>query len=425
MQLLEIPVPVLNVAVDADTLPLRRLGDGLRQSQGLSPGARLRQLIDAGLDDLPRPGHGSTVARWRMLGLVASDDLALAKLYESHTDARAILAELEPLGSMRGPKPAAAPVLTEVVAPADLPSQSGQSGLSDGALGAAAASSGVSGTGGGGGGGGVGSSGASVSVSPAYAVWAAEAPDARVDASRAADGRVVLQGRKAWCSGASDVQRALLTVWMSDGSGPWLADVDLRQRGVHRDDSAWAAVGMAGTGTASVSFDQVPARLLGREGAYLHRPGFWQGGAGVAACWHGALEALAEALRLATSIRQGEAWHLQLAMGQVDALLSANAALLREAAAWIDRHPGADARAWTLRVRTATDETAQQVIRAVTQALGPGPFCRHAHLARLMADLPVFLRQSHGDRDLAALGALSVQAEDIDAAGARVQPWRL
>ncbi len=398
MQLLEVPVPVLNASVDADTLPLRRLGDGLRLSQGQSPGARLRQLIDAGLDDLPRPGQGSTLVRWRMLGLVASDDLALAKLYESHTDARAILSELESVGATRGPRVAAAPVLTEVVPAADLQSPSMQAGVAA-------------------------QGGGPAPVPPAYAVWAAEAPDARVEAARAADGRVVLTGRKAWCSGASDVQRALLTVWMSDGSGPWLADVDLRQQGVHRDDSAWAAVGMAATGTASVTFDQVPARLLGREGAYLHRPGFWQGGAGIAACWHGALEALAEALRLATSLRQGEAWHLQLAMGQVDALLSANAALLREAAAWIDRHPGAEARAWTLRVRTATDETAQLVIRAVTQALGPGPFCRHAHLARLMADLPVFLRQSHGDRDLAALGALSVLADEAEPSGA--QPWRL
>lgn len=407
MQLLEVPVPVLNASVDADTLVLRRLGDAIRSSQGLNPGMRLRQLIDAGLDDLPRPGQGSTLVRWRMLGQVASDDLALAKLYESHTDARAILSELESVGAMRGPRVGAAPVLTEVVPATDLQSPSMQSGV-------AAQEGSATGSRG---------SAALAAVPPAYAVWAAEAPDARVEAARAADGRVVLTGRKAWCSGASDVQRALLTVWMSDGSGPWLADVDLRQRGVQRDDSAWAAVGMAATGTASVSFDQVPARLLGREGAYLHRPGFWQGGAGVAACWHGALEALAEALRLATSLRQGEAWHLQLAMGQVDALLSANAALLREAAAWIDRHPDADARAWTLRVRTATDETAQQVIRAVTQALGPGPFCRHAHLARLMADLPVFLRQSHGDRDLAALGALSVLADDAEPSGA--QPWRL
>jgi hypothetical protein len=397
MQLLDVPVPVLDASVDADGLAPRRLGDWLRQSQGMSPAARLRQLINAGLDLLPGPGQGRTLQRWRMLARVAADDLALAKLYESHTDALAILAELEPAGPAHGSRMAAvAPVLTDVVPEADL--------VSDARLNGHFQTS-------------------STVTPPAYAVWAAEAPDARVTVTRTEEGRVLLSGRKAWCSGAADVERALLTSWMPDGSGPWLADVDLHQPGVRIDDTAWAAVGMAGTGTATVSFEDVPARLLGDAAGYLHRPGFWQGGAGIAACWHGALESLAEALRLATSLRQGEAWHLQLALGQVDGLLSANAATLREAASWMDRHPQADARAWTLRVRTATDETAQRVIRSVSRALGPGPFCRHAHLARLLADLPVFLRQSHGDRDLAALGALASAADEDGTSGD--QPWRL
>ncbi len=32
------------------------------------------------------------------------------------------------------------------------------------------------------------------------------------------------------------------------------------------------------------------------------------------------------------------------------------------------------------------------------------PFCRSSHFARLSADLPVYLRQSHAERDLAELG---------------------
>ncbi|MCF4998572.1 acyl-CoA dehydrogenase, partial [Pseudomonas syringae] len=33
-------------------------------------------------------------------------------------------------------------------------------------------------------------------------------------------------------------------------------------------------------------------------------------------------------------------------------------------------------------------------------------YCKDRHFARLIADLPVFLRQSHAERDLAALGQL-------------------
>jgi hypothetical protein len=46
----------------------------------------------------------------------------------------------------------------------------------------------------------------------------------------------------------------------------------------------------------------------------------------------------------------------------------------------------------------------------VGHALGASPYCKDAHFAQLAADLPVFLRQSHAERDLAALGDLARHA---------------
>ena len=345
----------------------------------VEPSRRLRALIDAGRAELPLPGRGRTLERWSALATVAAVDLSLVKLFEGHTDAMAILAEVG-VAAPRGPSSAA----------------------------------------------------------PAYGMWAAEPPGARV-VFRALDGNaVVLDGVKAWCSGAAALDRALLTVWPDDGShadqeeGPWLADVDLRQSGVTLDASRWKAVGMADSASASVRFDAVPARLVGPAGFYLSRSGFWQGGIGIAACWHGASCAIANVLmahaRTAALASSGTGtgtgtgssanavgdpgWHRALALGEVDRLLSANAALLREAAAWIDRHPDRDARVWALRTRASSDECAQQVLRAATRAMGAGPLCHEEGFARLAADLPVFIRQCHGDRDLAALGkALSQQAD--------------
>ena len=54
----------------------------------------LADLIDAGLDRLPRPASGQTLARWQRLAQVGAHDLSLVKLFEGHTDALAILAEL-------------------------------------------------------------------------------------------------------------------------------------------------------------------------------------------------------------------------------------------------------------------------------------------------------------------------------------------
>ena len=47
-----------------------------------------------------------------------------------------------------------------------------------------------------------------------------------------------------------------------------------------------------------------------------------------------------------------------------------------------------------------------EVIHHAGRALGATPYCRDQHFARLMADLPVFLRQSHAERDLQRLDQL-------------------
>jgi hypothetical protein len=78
--------------------------------------------------------------------------------------------------------------------------------------------------------------------------------------------------------------------------------------------------------------------------------------------------------------------------------------LLHDAARWIDAHPQGDASEVARRVRLAAAEGATEVLEEVAAALGATPFCTDAAFARAAADLPVFIRQSHGDRDYAALG---------------------
>lgn len=51
----------------------------------------------------------------------------------------------------------------------------------------------------------------------------------------------------------------------------------------------------------------------------------------------------------------------------------------------------------------------EAVMHHAGRALGATPFCRDPHFARLMADLPVFLRQSHAERDLERLGQLTLE----------------
>lgn len=296
-------------------------------------GEAMRKLLAAGLAGVPRPGHGATLARWRTLAAVGALDLSLAKVFEGHTDAGAILAEL---GS---PAP---------------------EGL--------------------------------------CAVWAAEPPQARVTFHRGA-----LSGTKAWCSGAAVVDSAVVSAWSGDGK-PLLVHVKMGQPGITVETGGWQAVGMAASQSGQVTFAGVPAQAVGGEGDYVARPGFWQGGAGIAAVWYGA--AVAVARTLAGSSKVAHDPHGAAHLGAVDAALCAARALLVETAAWIDHHPTADAAPAALRVRAGVEAAAGEVLLRVGRALGPGPLCGDAAHAQRCADLPVFLRQSHAEHDLAALGRI-------------------
>ncbi|MGF6538517.1 acyl-CoA dehydrogenase [Paraburkholderia youngii] len=321
-------------------------------------GALLADLIERGYDrapSLPLPGHGETLVRWRALAAVAACDLGLVKLFEGHTDALAILAELN------GPLP---PPVSR------------------------------------------------------WGVWAAEAPDARVRAINqgiqnvSGEGaQVHLSGTKAWCSGAQALTHALVTAWREDE--PVLAAVALDQSSISIDTSKWQAVGMRATASADVTFNETVATLVGAPHEYLRRAGFWHGGAGIAACWYGAAAQIGSTLRDACA-RRADA-HRLAHLGATDVALRSAAAVLRETAAWIDARPSDDAQTRVLCARLAVEQAASAVIDHATRALGAGPLCRDARFARALADLPVFLRQSHAQRDLAALGERLVACADTTA----------
>lgn len=308
--------------------------------QPLDPGQWLRALVEQGCDQLPLPGSGATLDRWRALARVAAADLSLAKLYEGHTDALAILAELR----------------------APLDADIGR-----------------------------------------WGVWCAEPPDHRVDILSLPDGGALMRGTKAWCSGAASLTHALVSGWNPAGE-PCLAAVALEQDGVVVTSDGWQAVGMRASASVDVVFWDVPCTLVGASGAYVHRPGFQHGGAGIAACWYGGLERIARYLHGALPADCSDA-HRLAHLGAIDVAMSRARAVLHETAARIDAHPHDSCAVDCARARLAVESAADSVVRRAGRALGAGPLCRDAGFAQMMADLPVYIRQSHAERDEAALGA--------------------
>ena len=240
-----------------------------------------------------------------------------------------------------------------------------------------------------------------------HAVWAAEPPGARLEYRHG-----TVSGTKAWCSGAGWVHRALVTA--REGEAVRLVLVDMNAPGIVHDAGDWNAVGMGRVVSGRVHFDRVAAEPVGGAGDYLARPGFWHGGAGVAACWFGAAAAIAETLR--THPRVAGDPHACVHLGAIDVGLSAAAAQLRHNAQRIDDHPEQPHRTEVMRTRALVERLAAEIIERVGRALGPTPLCQDLDHARRCSDLAVFIRQGHAERDWASLGTY---------AAARTDTWTL
>lgn len=305
--------------------------------------------LNAGELDLPAPGSGQTGRRWSKLAALAEHDVVAGRLAEAHTDAVAICAELD---------------------------------------------------------------GPSVESRQLWGVWAAEHPDMTVTATVGDDG-VTLDGTKAWCSGAGVCTHALVTARFADDNGRGLFAVNLDSEGVSPLERTWQNVGMCQSDTRAVQFAHTPAVAVGAPGAYLDRPGFWHGAIGVAACWLGGARAVAGPLYRAVGDEHSRASrdeHAHAHLGAVDAALAAAEATLWSAASFVDAHP-ADERAELIarRVRAVVEHAVDEAITRTGRALGPAPLALDAAHAQRVADLTMYVRQSHAERDLAALGRVAAR----------------
>jgi alkylation response protein AidB-like acyl-CoA dehydrogenase len=235
-----------------------------------------------------------------------------------------------------------------------------------------------------------------------YAVWAADGAQSRVRAERSRDGWC-LHGLKQFCSGASFVDAALLTAHTA--CGLLLFDLAMDSAGIHVEDSRWKNAALADTATTPVSFTAVAAAddcVIGAANWYLTRPGFWHGAIGPAACWAGgALSLIAAAGRFDRPDP-----HSRAHQGALAAAEWALTAILDQAGREIDADPGDgqnQARVRALKVRHLIERLCTEVLDRFGRATGPHLLVGDAQVARQFAALSVYLRQCHGERDLATI----------------------
>ena len=236
-----------------------------------------------------------------------------------------------------------------------------------------------------------------------WGVFAAEAPGARVDVVSDEGEEVRLVGTQPWCSLAGFLDHALVSAYFGDERG--LFAVDLDQSSVAVDhSSAWIARGLRNVTSCPVHFQATPARPVGVPGWYLSRPGFAWGGMGVAACWYGGMSAVAATVQRACAKRVGE---LSAAyIGSVDVALHGARVTLFDAARLVDAGEASGLRGeiLALRVRAVVANAVEKILTLSSHALGPAPMAFDELHARRVADLDLYVRQHHAERDLAALG---------------------
>jgi alkylation response protein AidB-like acyl-CoA dehydrogenase len=301
--------------------------------------SRLIGFADSAGSCLPLPGAGHTPDRHRALARWGAIDLSFARIAEAHTDAVAILAEC-----------------------GHIPRK--------GAL---------------------------------YGVWASDAPPSRVTCERSASGWWRIEGIKQFCSGAALVDAALVTATHPDGV--FLFDLPVKDPRVLPQDSGWASPAFADTATTAVQFDALlipDQNRLGEADWYLNRPGFWHGSIGPAACWAGGAQALIDA---AAGLNRRDP-HSRAHVGALQASAWGLNAVLEQAGREIDTDPqdsSGTARTRGLKVRHLIERACADVLDRFARATGPHLLAYDAHIVRQHQALALYIRQCHGERDLAGI----------------------
>jgi alkylation response protein AidB-like acyl-CoA dehydrogenase len=302
-----------------------------------------RQVASGGLT-LPDPASGRTAERHISLLEVGRADLQVARVAEAHTDAVSILHEA---GRTEQP----------------------------GAL---------------------------------YGVWAAEDPSCALELRERGDrsGGFVLSGTKAFCTGATILDRSLVTV-RHDGAA-YLIDVHVRDDSITFDSSGWITPAFDETVTAVASFQDTEISegdVVGPPGWYLDRVGFWHGACGPAACWAGGAIGLVDHAIDCGSSKPADP-HRDAQLGALAGLRWQLQTLVEAAGHEIDRLPedvpAAMQRA--LMLRHNVERAATAIVDLYGRALGPRPLIQDAAIVRRIGELQLYIRQHHDEHDLESIG---------------------
>jgi hypothetical protein len=237
-----------------------------------------------------------------------------------------------------------------------------------------------------------------------YGVWASEIPGRNLRLVNDNQG-FALSGVKMFCTGATIVDRVLITVTEPERR---LIDLDLRAATgrISYDESEWVTGAFSGTHTATTTFSDVAISredLIGEPDWYLSRSGFWHGACGPASCWAGGAMRLLDYAQ--THTRQDNP-HAMAHLGAIAAAAWGLESVLDAAGHEIDADPDDPASACTraLKLRYLVEAACTEMLVRFGRAYGPRPLAFDELMSRHCQELTLYIRQSHAECDLETLG---------------------
>ena len=214
-------------------------------------------------------------------------------------------------------------------------------------------------------------------------------------------------GTKPWCSGPGALRPG-------PGHGPHgrrlpaVRASTCRSRVADPVDGTWPRPRCRAATAGRCASTAVPADPVGGPQDYLERPGFWHGAVGVAAVWWGGARGVARALSRADARRPTATRTPWPTPARSTPRSPARTQPLAAAAAWIDADPsdgsGRDPAHRSPGPGGGRTRSHRGGGPHRAGARVPAPLATDVEHGRRVADLALYLRQSHAERDLEELG---------------------
>jgi len=253
-----------------------------------------------------------------------------------------------------------------------------------------------------------------------FAVWNTEAADG-VHLTPLPDGRFTLQGAKSFASGAGFVVRPLLTAKLPDGGWQLVLPGD-EVMAASIDQTGWLPIGMKASASGRIDFSGIPATedtLIGSPGDYYRQPWFSAGALRFAAAQLGGAIALVDAARADLQTNQRTDDDAQRArMASIAISIESCLLLLDHAATLSDcsQFGGAtdpsisnlEMTTYANLCRTAIERCCLDAIEYAHRSVGARALLKPHPIERISRDLTMYLRQPAPDAALRAVGAFAL-----------------